>query len=225
MKTFLAISVINDPTNLDQTINSILTSNFSGKIIVFDATINGIGKEYVKFTRFYSKYGVFYERIKKARKLEENERINLSIASAVLRFNMFKETNFSNFAFIDSSIVFGDKNIDLNSLFEKSLIYHSLSPVLESINGTNALYGIFDRFGISYGEYKESTQYILTGKVEESYALNPKCFFMSKINANKLTRFTESDRDPVDYLNDLLYTQTNHVPKLDTSIFIHENLY
>jgi hypothetical protein len=61
--------------------------------------------------------------------------------------------------------------------------------------------------------------------IEDSYTINPKCFGLSNQYARKMKNFTVSKREPVDYVNGLMYSNSDQLPKLDTGLFVHENLY
>ena len=114
---------------------------------------------------------------------------------------------------------------DLQILVENAQLYNALSPVIESLDGIEILSALFDRWGAEYFPLDELTTHHITGAIEETYALNPKCFALSRRFAKKLCNFTYSDRDPVHYLNQLVYDNADKYPKVDTQIFVHENLY
>ena len=116
-------------------------------------------------------------------------------------------------------------NNDLKILTENAMLYHGLSPVIESYNGIEVLKGMFDRFAFEVCSLEGEAIHFITGKIEESFALNPKCFILSRAYANKLRSFTYSKKDPIKYLNTVIFNWTSLMPKVDTNTFVHEHLY
>jgi hypothetical protein len=232
MKNFIAISVTKgggrELEELVEAINRILCTPLHKDIFIYDVSIEGVHKETEKLLRSYNRYGVFYKRQKKGKSFPDtpegnNERINFSIAQSLLDFNMIKSNKYSVYIHLNQNMIFD--GFDLQLLADNAQLYSALSPVIENVNGIEILSALFDRWGTEYFPLDELTTYHITGAVEESYTLNPKCFALSKRYANRLRDFTFSHRDPVSYLNELVYNHGGKMPKIDTQLFVHENLY
>lgn len=232
MKNFIAISVTNaggrEVEELTEAINRILCTPIHKDIFIYDVSIEGISKEMESILRAYSNYGVFYKRQKKCKTLPDtpegnNQRMNYAIARSLLDFNQIKSGRYAVFVHLNQNMIFD--GFDLQVLVDNAQLYSALSPVIENVNGIEILSALFDRWGTEFFPLDELTTYHITGAVEESYTLNPKCFALSKRYANRLRDFTHSGRDPISYLNDLVYNYGGKLPKIDTQIFVHENLY
>ncbi len=224
MRAFIAISVLDSHHDLGEAINRLLKSPISKDIYIFDLTPNGLDKELKRFVKSYNDLRVFLFRIKRAGKVSSrNERANLGIAESLLKFNSIKSEKYSSYTHIYQGMLF--ENNDLQILTDSARVYHGLSPVIESYNGIEVLNAMFDRFGMEVYDLEGGSIHFITGQVEESYALNPKCFALSKAYANKLCNFTYSDQDPDRYLNTLVFNNTSFTPKVDTRLFVHEHLY
>jgi hypothetical protein len=227
MKTYISISLVNGDNNyveeLTDVINRIICTPIQKNIIVYDLTEKGFGSGIKALARSYNRYGVIFKRIKRSDGMKENERLNFGIAQSLLDFNCVKSKVFDNYVHINQNMQFN--NFDLQLLVDNAKFYSALSPVVESINGLEVWGAIFDRYGVEYSKQSSEPSLFITGAVEESYTLNPKCFALSQRYASRLKNFTVSDREPVAYLNSLVYENTNELPKLDTNIFVHENLY
>jgi len=228
MKTYIAISLINGDNDcsdeLTDVINRILCTPIQKTIAVYDLSKNGIGSDIKALLRSYARYGVIFKSIKRASKFNtDNERMNFGIAQSLLDFNSVRSKTFDTFVHINQNMQFGD--FDLQLLVGNARFYSAVSPIVESVKGLEVWSAMFDRYGVSFSTQSNSPSYFITGAVEESYTLNPKCFALSQRYASRIKNFTVSEREPVEYLNGLIYNNTNEMPKLDTNVFVHENLY
>jgi hypothetical protein len=228
MKTYIAITVLNggdsSADELTDCINRLLCTPLSKQIVIYDLTQSGVGREIKALGRSYARYGVILKQIKRASKLKSlNERANFGVAQSLLDFNAVRSRTFDCFIHINQNMLFD--NFDLQLLADNARFYSALSPVVESFKGLEIWDAVFDRFGVSYSKQTKAPTLFITGAVEESYTLNPKCFALSQRFASRLKNFTVSSREPVDYLNGLIYANTDSMPKLDTNLFVHENLY
>jgi len=238
MKTYIAIPVLSENNMVSEILNRILVStyteirpdefkeNIDKSIFIFDVTKNGLSKQLRNLIKSYANYGVFYKREKSANKYFKPEiRTNIAIGSALRHFNSFDSKGlhgYTNFLWIGQNCYFD--NFDLKMFVDQSSLYHAISPVIQSRNGLEVYKGIFDRFGIEYLILDDPIDFI-SGSIEETYSLNPKCFALSKQFANKLKNFYIADVDPVKYLNSLIYDNSDLAPRLLSDIFIHEHLY
>ena len=228
MKTYIAITLFDGSDDMAgellDALNRILMSPLAKSVYIYDVSKNGAGKEIRSFVKAYNKYGVFMNRIKRAGKLEhENQRYNLGMAESLLHFNHIKSKTYDTFIHCSQNMLFSAH--DLGLLVNNARLYHAVSPIIETTNGLEIWNAVFDRYGVTYSKGSESPSFFITGAIEESYTLNPKCFGMSNQYARKMKNFTISERDPVDYINGLLYGNTDQLPVLDTGLFVHENLY
>lgn len=225
MKNFIAITVFdeNEPGILNQCINSLLLNPVQKDIFVFDCTRNGIHRELKNLISSYNSLSVFLIREKTAQNDMFNfKRINLGISASLMRFK-HGINKYASYTHIYQNMMF--KNYELNTLIKNSQLYNSISPVIESRNGVELLTGNYDRYGVEFFPVGDSVLNFITGDVEDSYALNPKCFSLSNRYARLFRDFYYSDQDPIDYLNSFVYNYTGTKPKVDTNIFVHENLY
>jgi hypothetical protein len=244
MKTYIAIPILSDNNNVAEILNKLVGSLYTeirpgeykencGKgIYIYDVTEKGINRELAKFIRSYSKYGVYYRREKVAKNYPDpTSRMNIALGSALRHFNSFGKANwplvdyrdtFSSFIWISQNVYF--ENFDLQLFADQAQIYHAISPVVCSVNGLEVYKGIFDRFGVEYLKLDDPIDFI-TGQVEETYALNPKCFALSKHFARKLKDFVITDEDTIKYLNSLVYDHADIPGRLQSDVFVHEHLY
>lgn len=243
MKTYIAIPVLSENNTVSEILNKIVLSlyteireneykeNMDKTIFIFDVTKNGISKRLKNLIRSYSAYNVFYKREKLAKKyFSKDLRMNLAIGSALRHFNTFdkdkmeisNQKSYSNFLWISENCYF--ENFDLQLFVDQSSIYHAISPVISSRNGLEVYKGIFDRFGVEYLMLDDPIDFI-TGEIEQTYSLNPKCFALSHNIAHKLKIHKVVDMNPVEYLNNLVYENSSIQPRLKSDIFVHEHLY
>jgi hypothetical protein len=228
METYIAITITDGADGksdeLLDTLNRLIMSPLPKSIMIYDLSKLGVCKEMRSIFNEYRKYGVLYNRIKLAssRKTEQ-ERFNLGIAESLLHFNHIKSKKFDTYVHISQNMIFGAH--DLALLVNNSRLYNAVSPIVESTNGLEMWNAIFDRFGVTFSKSSQAPSFFVTGQIEDSYTLNPKCFGLSNRYAKRLKNFTLSDREPVEYLNGLIYDNTDELPKIDTSLFVHENLY
>jgi len=244
MRTYIAIPVLKDDNYVADVINTLLGTcymertegNFAEtmykSIFIYDVTENGINKELMNFIKSYSRFDVHYKREKVAKNYPETSRLNIALGSALRHFNIFQRgkdplinasDTFTSFVWMTQNISF--ENFDLQLFVNNAQIYHAISPVITSMKGLEVYSGIFHRFGIEFIVPEDPTDYI-TGDIEDTYALNPKCFALSRHFAKKLKDFVITDEDPIDYLNSLVYdNHPDQYPRLDSNIFVHEHLY
>ena len=245
MRTYIAIPVLKDDNKVADVINMLLGTcymertegNFAETIdkaiFIYDVTENGINKELLNFIKSYSKFNVHYKREKISKKYSDpTVRLNIALGTALRHFNIFQKEqdqlinstdSFTTFLWMTQNISF--ENFDLQLFVENAQIYHAISPVVRTLKGLEIYSGIFHRFGIEFVVPEDPTDYV-TGEVEDTYALNPKCFALSRQFARKLKDFVITDEDPIDYLNSLVYdNHTDQYPRLDSNTFVHEHLY
>jgi len=224
MKAFVAISVLDSNQDLGEAINRLLKSSVLKDIFIIDVTINGIDKELMRFIKSYNRFGVYYLRVKNAKiNHRRNERANMAIAESLLKFNSIKSDKYSTYSHIHQGMLFQTGEFQMFS--SNAMLYHCISPVIESYNGIEVLRGMFDRYGFEVVDLKEGTIHFITGQLEDSFALNPKCFCLSRAYANKLKDFYYSNEDPVRFINTIAFNSTASIPKVDTNLFIHEHIY
>lgn len=229
MKTYIAITLLDGSDSradeLTEAINRILLSPLPRVIHVHDLSRAGAGKEIKSLMREYNKYGVFYHRVKMAGKsLEsENQRANYGMANMLLHFNQIKSKMFDTLVHITQNMIFSAH--DLNLLVNNARLYNAVSPIVENVQGLEIWDAVFDRYGVTYSTKSSAPSFFISGDIQDSFTLNPKCFGLSNRYAKRLKNFTISDREPVSYLNELVYSNTNELPKIDTGLFVHENLY
>ena len=224
MRAFVAISVLDDNSDLVEAINRVIQSHVYTEIYVYDLTRKGLGSEMRRFIKSYNKFRVFSIRVKLAAKTESrDERTNMGIAESLLLFNKMKSKGFESYVHINQGMIFSDG--DLKSMTENSKIYHGISPVIESCNGIEVLKAMFTRFDFEIMDLEGGSLHFITGKIEDSFALNPKCFALSTICAHSLRIFTYSKDTPAVYLNSYIYKYSGKNPKVDTSVMVHEHLY
>lgn len=239
MKTYIALPILNDNNNIAKILNDLVESlyteirpeeykeNIGKTIFMYDVTPKGINKPLRNMIKSYSEYGVFYRREKIAgRYPDPTSRMNIALGSAIRHFNSFDKDissgQFSTFLWISQNISF--ENFDLQLFVDHAKIYHALSPVIHSLNGLEVYKGIFDRFGVEYLKMDDPIDFI-TGQVEETFALNPKCFALSKQYARKLRNFVITNEETINYLNSLVYDHTDRPGMLQSDVFVHEHLY
>lgn len=224
MRAFVAISVLDDNSDLGEAINRVIQSHIYSEIYIYDLTHNGLGKEMSRFIKSYNKFRVFSIRVKRAAKTKSrDERTNMGIAESLLLFNKMRSKNFESYIHINQGMIFEDG--DLKTLSENSKIFHGVSPVIESYNGIEVLKGIFTRFDFEIVDLEGGSIHFITGKVEDSFALNPKCFALSAVCAHSLKNFTYSKDAPAVFLNSYIYKYSGKNPKVDTGLMVHEHLY
>jgi len=223
MRSFVAISVLDSNHDLGECINRLLKSTVQKDIYVYDLTMTGLDSELKRFIKSYNNYRVFLVRVKRASSCKNrNERLNLGMLTSLMAFNRYDK--YSSYIHITQGMMIDNK--DLNILIDNSKLFHGLSPVIESYNGIEVLKAIYDRYGFEIISLEDGSIHFITGQIEESFALNPKCFALSRLYANKILKFTYSKEDPARYLNKLLIeTNTGVTSKVDTNLFIHEHLY
>jgi hypothetical protein len=196
-------------------------------IFLFDITPDGFEGEFKGFVGSYSKHGVFVGRIKNKRfgnsKDDFDTKINIAITESILRFNTIKSNTYDAYVFLSPNMVF--QTGDFHLLVENGKLFNAISPVIESYNGIEVLSAIFDRYGVEYLSSDNFSTHFITGAIEDTYALNPKCFALSTRYARRMKNFYKSSEDPVQYLNSLVYENSTILPKVDTRIFVHEHLY
>lgn len=228
MKTYIAVSLTNGHNNqidnLTDCLNRLICSPVKADIFVYNLTGKDLTNRIKSLLRAYTNFGVFTKTVKSCKGIEDIQKLtNIGISEALLGFNSIKSNKYSSFIHISQNMLF--QNFDLQILANNSNLYHALSPVVNSFKGIEVLKACFDRYGVEYYSMDESTTHFITGEVEETFALNPKCFAMSKSYANKLRNFYYSADNSIHYLNDLITNFGNTTPKVDTNIFVHENLY
>jgi hypothetical protein len=222
MNTFIGLIVTHNTEIVAESINKLLQSPVKSTIFVYDATPKGMHTELQRFIKSYNRYGVFLKKINTPDKYStQNGRYNLAVGEALRLFQMSGK-RFDKILVLDQAIQFS--NFDLQIFADNVLLYNSISPVVESINGIEIVDAVFDRYGTEYYIPDDATLFI-TGKVEESCALNPKVFGLSKRYAMKLKDFTYSNRESSEYVNELLYSWTPKKPYLDSRTMVHEQIY
>jgi len=228
MKTYIAITITDGSNERAEELllglNRLIMSPVKKIINVYDVSLKGVGNSIKRDLRSYEKYGVIYHRIKRGNNIfNENKRFNLGVAESLLHFNSIHSKIFDTYVHCAQNMTFSAH--DLSLLVNNVRLYNAVSPVIESINGLEMWSAMFDRYGVTYSKSSSAPSFYITGAIEESYMLNPKCFGFSNRYAQKLKNFTISEREPVDYLNDLIFNNTDKLPVIDTGIFVHENLY
>lgn len=223
MKTFVAITFTDNTYDvLDSCVNSLLMSPVRKEIHVFDATKDGVENDVKSFFRSYSKFKVFLHRVKPARNLpDDNSRKNAAILASIHQFKA--KSGFSTFIHVNPNLFF--KGHGLQILSDQAEVYSCVSPIVENKLGIEIMDGVADRFGFNvYTQGLESLSFA-TGQIEESFAINHKCFALSKRYVDRIGKLWQSLVPPNDYVNAILIEYGNIMPKVDTNSFIHENLY
>lgn len=223
MKPFIAITFTDDTYGvMDSCINSLIQSGVKKDIYVFDATKHGVSGEIKSFFRAYNKYKVFLIRVKAAKNIDTpNGRINRAILEAIFTFK--SKANYSNFIHVSPNIFF--RGHDLQILNDNAGIYHCLSPVIENSLRLEIRDGISDRYGYNSFSKDLSMLSYITGQVEETFAINYKCFALSRSYTNKIGKMWECYDHPNDFVSSVLFEYGKILPKVDTNTFVHENLY
>jgi hypothetical protein len=191
-------------------------------IYVFDATTNGVDSETKSFLKSYNKFGVFLNRIKPAKKLKtRNRQYNRAIAESLLLFKM--KSGYNVYVNVDPNLVF--KGHSLQILCGNAALFHSVSPVITNRKGLEVMNGIADRFGYNSYSIDSQTLSFVNGQIEETFSINHKCFALSNQAARRIQYVWESDDTPTDYVNALLFEFSSKIPRVDTNVFVHEELY
>jgi hypothetical protein len=223
MKTFIAITFTDNTYDLlDACINSLLMSPLKKEIHVFDATVEGTGSDVKAFFRSYANYGVFLHRVKAAKNLRSN---NLCKNRAMLdSIHLYKhKSGFDAYIHINPNMFF--KGHALQILSDYAQLYSCISPVVENHSGIEIVDGIADRRGFNlFAKTLDSISYI-TGQIEESFAINYKCFALSDRYIKRIGPMPQSNQEPCDFINSVLLEYGNVMPKVNTNMFVHENLY
>lgn len=228
MRTFVAISLIDGSDGvldeLTETLNRLICSPVSADIFIYDLTVSGAGKNIKSLCKAYLKFNVYLVRSKRCSAQESVEfRTNMGISESLMRFNAIQSNKYGSFIHLNQFVYFD--NFDLHLLVNNVGLYNVLSPVIETVTGAEIYKAFFDRFGVEYIPIAQSVSHFITGEIEESFAVNPKCFALSRRYANCLTQFYPSAEKPIAYINGLISSYGTTTPKVDTNIFVHENLY
>jgi len=228
MRTFVAISLIDGSDSvadeLTETVNRLLCSPVSADIFIYDLSVRGAGKDIKSLCKAYLKFNVYLIRSKACENREDiNFRTNIGISQSLLRFNSIKSNKYSSYLHLNQNVYFD--NFDLHLLINNVGMYNVISPVIETVTGAEIYKAFFDRFGVEYIPISQSVSHFITGEIEESFAVNPKCFALSRRYANYLKNFYYCDQKPIVYINDLISSYGTTTAKVDTNIFVHENLY
>lgn len=226
MKTYIVIPVTDGSDSrvleLNEVLNRIICTPVKKSINIYDLTDNGIGGEMKALLRSYARFGVAVHRVK--RNLETiNEKKNFGVTQSLIHFNIIHSKTYDTYVHIDQNVMFSA--FDLQLLIDNARLFNAISPVVESVNGLEIWDAVFDRYGVTYPQKDNKPSFFVNGQIEESFALNPKCFALSARCAHRLKNFRVSDRNCVEWLNGQVYENANELPKIDNSLFVHENLY
>jgi hypothetical protein len=228
MKTLVTISAYKgdraSAIEILELVNTLLCTPAPKDIAIYDLTRKGLHPDLKSFVRSYNKYGVFIVPVKRAKKTDDlNARINLGLAESLLAFNNVSSNKYDTYVHLYKNMSITSH--DFLTLINNAQLYNAVSPVIDTVDGIEILSAVFDRWGVEYYPMEQSATHFVSGQVEDSFVLNPKCFAMSKRYAGRLRDFTYSHREPVDYLNDLIYRSSSKMPRVDTNIMVHENIY
>ena len=223
MKTYISLLCNHSlEEQIAVSVNNILQQPISKNVFVYDLTREGFSKDLQKFLRGYSKYGVFVLRPSASRKVPDQVvRYNIGIGESIRNF-IGRKSQFDKFVCMDPCIEF--QNFDLQLFAEQVDLYNALSPIIESLLGVEYFQTHLDRWGREDYLPDDPSLYI-TGNIEETFSLNPKCFGFSRRFAERLRDFEVTSEPSLDYLNYLVNHSGYQMPKIDTSMFVHENLY
>jgi hypothetical protein len=223
MKAFIAITFTdNEYDFLDLCVNNILMSPVTKEVHVFDATTSGVENDVKAFFRSYNKFKVFLHRVKAAKNLKGyNACKNRALLESI---HLYKaKRGFHSYVHINPNLFF--KGHSLQILIDQSQLYSCVSPVIVANNEIQVVDGIADRWGFNiFNKALDSISFI-TGQVEESFAINHKCFGLSNRYIRRIDKLWQSDQEPNDYINQVLYEYGHLLPKVDTNTFVYENLY
>ena len=202
MKTLIAIT-FTDRTydHLDSCVNSLLMSPLKKEIHVFDATKDGVNNDVKSFFRAYSKFKVFLHRVKPAKNLPNDiARKNRAILDSI---HLYKaKSGFLSYIHINPNLFF--KGHSLQILSDNAQLYSCVSPVIENKKGMEIKDGIADRWGFSVFDKGNLDFSYTTGQIEESFAVNHKCFCISDRYIRKLGRLWQSQQETDLYINSIL---------------------
>ena len=223
MKTYIAITVCDKTYNyIDNCLNGLLLAALHKEIHIFDATENGLPKEVLNFCKLYNRFGVFVHRVKAAKGLKTyNSRKNRAILDSI--HNYKAKTGFIAYIHINPNILFPDQSLQI--LSDNSQLYSCLSPIISNINGIEVIDGIASRYDFDIYDKGVSSVIYITGQIEESFAINHKCFALSDRYIKKTGRLWQSSVDPNDYINAVFIEYGIKMPSIDTYTFVHEELY
>lgn len=197
-------------------------SPLAKEIHVFDATKDGVPSPVKAFFRSYSKFKVHLHRVKAAKNLPDNlARKNRAILDSILLYKA--KSGSLAYVHINPNIFF--KGHALQILSDNAQLYSCVSPVIENIKGLEVLDGVADRWGFNIYDKGAECLSLVTGQVEETFAINHKCFAISDRYIRKIGKIWQSQQETNKYINSILVEYGNMMPRVDTNVFVHEELY
>ena len=137
---------------------------------------------------------------------------------------MYKlKSGFVSYIHINPNIIFPGQSLQI--LSDNAQLYNCVSPVIENLHGLEVLDGIASRFDFDIYSKEVASVGFISGKIEETFAINHKCFALSDRYIRKTGKLWQSSVEPNDYISSIFVEYGGTMPKVDTYSFVHEELY